>query len=191
MLLFQDLDYAHLSSDSDDVSSADSDDTPSFQEKVSIRMLSATSGGMELCLYHLVAGTITDEDTREACDGMSTTIEESQPLYDFIVKRCPEDLSKAEVPVDKITHLLRQGPSFIITDFLPQPCDLDRSVPTILPQVSTEFGKQVYEYHHQEDRGLSICIHEPRSPPKAVYKRQGRAMLKSALRHHEVSEDIS
>lgn len=82
------------------------------------------------------------------------------------------DLSNANVPPGKIERLLCEGPAFVITDFMPT---LDEfswmvSATSILPKISEELGKQVYEYSHPKDNTLSICIHEPVRPPKSVYR---------------------
>ena len=151
-----------------------------------IRTLSKTSeNGEEFCLYHLVAGSLHDEDENTCAPSVSTT--ESHILYDFIEQRSPIDLLNAGVPSDKIKSLLREGPSFIVTDFMPDIDSLSSSMPTILPSISTKAGKQVYEYHHKADKSICICIHEPRSPPRTEYKRNGKTETSATMKQTEVS----
>ena len=155
-----------------------------------IKTLSKISeNGEEFCLYHLVAGSLHDDDEDEntCVPSPSVNTTESQMLYDFIEQRCPIDLSNAGVPSEKIESLLHEGPCFVVTDFMPDFDSISRSMPTILPSISTVVGKQVYKYHHKADKTICICVHEPRSPPRTEYKRNGKTESAAMMKQTEVS----
>ena len=184
----------YLTSDTDASSYTESNETSMRQvpSTVTIRTITKKDdAGEELCLYHLVAGSLTSDD--EITSPLIITVEkECTQLFDFIEKRCTMDLSNANVPPEKIERLLCEGPAFIITDFMPT---LDEfswmvSATSILPKISEELGKQVYEYSHPKDNTgtLSICIHEPASPPKSVYKSGNKEPeATSTMRPNQVS----
>ena len=157
---------------------------------VTIRTLTKKDeAGEEPCIYHLVAGSITNDD--EITPPLVITVEkECAQLFDFIEKRCTMDLSNANVPPGKLERLLCEGPAFVITDFMPTLDDFSwmDSATSILPKIAEEFGKQVYEYCHPKDDTLSICIYEPASPPKSVYRSGNKEPeAKSTMRPNEVS----
>ena len=65
---------------------------------VTIRTLTKKDdAGEELCLYHLVAGSITNDDEITSPLVIPVELECSQ-LFDFKEKRCTMELSNANVP---------------------------------------------------------------------------------------------
>ena len=177
----------YLSSDSDGSDSIEPDETYGGVE-VTIRKLSSTSASHEeQYLYHYIAGKLMDDDQDddEESPMIETTPVESSKLFHFINSRCIKDFQKAGASHDKIGKLLSEGPSFIVTDKCLQVGELCDSVPTIFPEIVTneETGRQAFEYVHPESKDTKICIHEPRSPPKAEYSGGKKTVTSSIVKH--------
>ena len=174
--LFQDLDISSVSSSdsdalSDSLSSAESDDSQSEEAEVTIcELRKLLENGETLTLYHLIAGKLDDslKCGDNPLDINSWHIKDRQ-LYDFIEDQCEQDLLKAQVSSGKISKLLCEGPSYVITSHKPEKDDKKCSIITIEPELSMENGMDVYEYYHPADRELKIRIHEPMSPPRVEY----------------------
>ena len=180
---FQACGFIGLSSDSDTHSSAGSDDTESSEAEVTIRALHKKSGaGEELVLYHLIAGKVEDlSTTGHALLEFSTRTIRDNWLFELIDEQCSKDLLGARVAARKVTKLLHEGPSFIVTDTMPREDEDDLSSIAIKPVVSIESDMDVYEYIHQKDESLKVRIHEPKSPPKVEYVCDENVQRESAI----------
>ena len=182
-----------MSSDSDGSNSVEPDESYGGDDEVTIRKLSNISAsGDKHCLYHFVAGKLTDEDgAEEGSTIIETTRVVNSELCSFISERCIEDLQTSGASSDKIGTFLSEGPAFIVTDMLPKFDHLSSSVPSITPKILTNVktGRQTFEYIHPVVKDISIRIHEPRSPPKAEYS-GGKKTVTSSMEKPKVGISV-
>ena len=180
--LLQNTELAYLSSDSDSEGSTESDESSSSQAEVTIRQLTKNKSS----LYHLVAGKLDDDihsNSNNTHSSVSTKIIRNTHLFEFITQRCFSDLECADVPEQKIKNLLQEGPSFVVTTSSPTP--FDAQMTTIQPNINAESERYIYEYHHPDDHQMLIAIHEPRSPPRAVFQLSDTEAASAEMRTNE------
>ena len=121
---------------SDSLSNTESDDSQSTGSEVTICEF---ENGENLTLYHLIAGRLDDIFGCENKPlGVNSWQMKDRRLYDFIEDRCEKDLLEAQVSPEKMSKLLREGPSYVITPNRPEKWDNRSSIISIKPELSKE-----------------------------------------------------
>lgn len=184
-------------SDSDDQSTFDSDDSSSSEPDydntrydVTVRVLSKVNeAGEQLSLCHLVAGTLNDEPSSTMYN-ITTEQQNRRTLFKWIETRCDTDLGNSSISKEKKDKLLLEGPRFVVAESMPDPSENKISFQTLIPEVTRDGDNEIYTYRHPSDSGLEIRIHEPMSPPKAVYVGNNQRSVSTMEHHKTVSEVI-